>query len=582
MLRASGLFESDEASLNREEVLGRLNEILQEWIKDVTARRLSPELAQDACVKLFTFGSYRLGVHTPGSDVDTLCIGARHVSRDEDFFGRGAAEPGLSMYERLQREPAVETVVAVPDAVVPEIKMVFSGVEIDLAFVPLSADVVPEDLDVMQTSLLRNLDDPSVKSMNGVRVATNLCQLVPNVENYRAALRCIKLWCSRRGLNSNVLGFLGGVNMAILVARVCQLYPNAIPPTLVTKFFNLWDMWKWPSPVMLTEIVDEGLGHRVWDPRINPSDKRDLMPIITPSYPCQNSMYNVGPSTLKIMKDEFKRGVGVCGRVIQGTATWDELFEPLQFFKLYKHYLQITVKAENGEDFKKWQGFVHSRLRKLVEQVEYSTHSLLMLHPHTEKVEDPDHDAATFCCYFMGVKKQKNLTGVAQTVDLNAPVDIFRRIVFDWRERPEGADVLVSYMKRKDLPYFTDPEKAEERRAALAKEREAAGNGTKEGEGGEGEGVGKEGEGAANGAANGAGPEANGGASGAEGKAEGPPAEANGNKGVSTSTDPKEEEGSKKRPREASEPAPEPPKKRSYAEAAKAAAAVNGGGADPA
>ena len=318
--------------------MGRLNELLQAWVKEVTARKLSPDLAADAMVKLYTFGSYRLGVHTPGSDLDTLCIGPKHVSREEDFFGRGAPEPGLSMFDKLKVEEGVEKLVAVADAVVPEIKMVFCGVEIDLAFVPLALEQIPDDLDIMNTSLLRGLDDPSVKSMNGVRVAAHLCQLVPNVATFRDSLRCIKLWAQRRGLYSNVLGFMGGINMAILVARVCQLYPNAAPSTLLCKFFHLWNMWKWPSPVMLTELENEGLGHRVWDPRVNPMDKRDVMPIITPTYPCQNSMYNVSPSTLRIMKGEFKRGTLVCGRVVEGETSWEELFEQLDFFKLYNHY----------------------------------------------------------------------------------------------------------------------------------------------------------------------------------------------------------------------------------------------------
>ena len=453
-LRESGLFESDAASLNREEVLGRLNELLQAWVKEVTARKFSPDLAVDAIVKLYTFGSYRLGVHTPGSDLDTLCIGPKHVSREEDFFGRGASEPGLSMFDKLQAEEGVEKLVAVADAVVPEIKMVFCGVEIDLAFVPLALEQVPEDLDIMNTSLLRGLDDPSVKSMNGVRVAAHLCELVPNVATFRDSLRCIKLWAQRRGLYSNVLGFMGGINMAILVARVCQLYPNALPSTLLCKFFHLWNMWKWPSPVMLTELENEGLGHRVWDPRVNPMDKRDVMPIITPTYPCQNSMYNVSPSTLRIMKGEFKRGTQVCARILEGEATWEELFEQLDFFKLYKHYLQVAVTAEDEESFKKWNGFVHSRLRKLIEQVEYGTSGALALRPHTKPVEDPDRDANTCNLYYLGVQRAAQKFVAQQTVDLNAPVDIFRRIVFDWKDRPEGTDVVVTYVKRRDLPAF--------------------------------------------------------------------------------------------------------------------------------
>ncbi|KAD0773936.1 hypothetical protein E3N88_43732 [Mikania micrantha] len=62
-LADAGLYESHEGAILREEVLGRLDQIVKIWVKKVSrARGLNEQLVQEANAKIFTFGSYRLGV----------------------------------------------------------------------------------------------------------------------------------------------------------------------------------------------------------------------------------------------------------------------------------------------------------------------------------------------------------------------------------------------------------------------------------------------------------------------------------------------------------------------------------------
>jgi hypothetical protein len=80
-LQEQQLFEETEEALKREEVLGRLDAVVKRWIKAVAAAcGMATSTAQEANAKIFTFGSYRLGVHAPGARecccADT-CLGCR-------------------------------------------------------------------------------------------------------------------------------------------------------------------------------------------------------------------------------------------------------------------------------------------------------------------------------------------------------------------------------------------------------------------------------------------------------------------------------------------------------------------------
>ena len=446
-LRDQSLYESKEEAEVREEVLGKLDDLVKEWIVGVAKRAGQPE--EDANAKIFTFGSYRLGVHGPGADIDTLCVGPSYASREEDFFGAG--EHALQYI--LSKQPEVESIRAVKNAFVPVIECVIRGINIDLLYAQLAVPFVRNDLDIRAPATLRHCDERSVRSLNGCRVTDTILQEVKNVDSFRVALRALKFWAQKRGVYSNVTGYLGGVNWAILVAYLSKLYPNAAPSVLVSNFFTLYSQWTWPTPIMLRPIEkDSSLNMPVWDPRENPRDRSHLMPIITPAYPCMNSSYNVSDSTLQVMIDEFKRGREICSN---GTISWEKLFEPASIFDEYKHFLQVEVSADSKEDFELWEGWVHSRMRLLVK----SAGQVIDVRPWPKAFyHDGDEKR---CFYFLGLSKKRASTrysyGQTQVfpqtnVDLTPAVNEFAHKVKDWPDRSQGMEISVMHITQKNLP----------------------------------------------------------------------------------------------------------------------------------
>ncbi|CAN8031817.1 unnamed protein product [Ixodes persulcatus] len=335
-LRQFGLFESADELAHRMEVLSKINELVKQWIYDVSVKKnMPPSVAENVGGKIYTFGSYRLGVHTKGADIDTLCVAPRHVDRT-DFFS--------SFVELLRQQEEVKDLRAVEEAFVPVIKMTFAGIELDMLFARLALKDIPEQQDLRDVNILKNLDPKCVRSLNGCRVTDEILHLVPNRETFRLSLRAIKLWAKKHGVYSNVLGYLGGVSWAMLVARTCQLYPNAAAATLVHKFFLVFSQWPWPKPVLLKQPEENKLGFPVWDPRINVADRFHLMPIITPAYPQQNSTFNVSVSTRTIMRQEFKQELFfLLFLFCFCREAWRELFLRWRFSFFYFFFLLTAI-----------------------------------------------------------------------------------------------------------------------------------------------------------------------------------------------------------------------------------------------
>ncbi|KAF9404743.1 polynucleotide adenylyltransferase [Podila epigama] len=346
-LRDEGLFESEEESKRREIVLGKL----------------------DKMVKQFVFNEF---TDQASADIDTLCVVPKVVTR-EDFF--------TDMLEMLRNRPEVAELTAVPDAFTPVIKMKFSEIPIDFTFAQLQLMTIPDTLDLSDDSLLRGLDERCVRSVNGSRVTDEILRLVPNIPSFRIALRCVKLWAQRRAVYSNMLGFLGGVAWAMLVARVCQLYPNACGATIISRFFSILHQWPWPQPILLKPIEEGPLQVRVWNPKLYPADKSHRMPIITPAYPSMCSTHNVTDSTKAVMLSEFKDAAELVNKIMVDRSPWSELFKKGDFFTRYRHYIQIIASSDTEERHLRWSGLVESRIRRLVMGLE-RTENVVLAHPY--------------------------------------------------------------------------------------------------------------------------------------------------------------------------------------------------------
>jgi poly(A) polymerase len=199
-----------------------------------------------------------------GSDIDTLVIAPKDVNRD-DFFHYFPP-----IFREMSTAEDITEFITVPDAFMPIIKMEYAGVPIDLLFVSLPQSSIPADFTPAGTNLVRGLNDVDVRALNGTRLKDELLALVPQVKSFRHATRVIKLWSSQRAIYGNVFGYPGGVAWAIMVARICQLYPFACGATIVSKFFRLMYEWSWPRPIMLQAIEEGQFGLKVWNPTVSP------------------------------------------------------------------------------------------------------------------------------------------------------------------------------------------------------------------------------------------------------------------------------------------------------------------------
>ncbi|KAK4175619.1 Poly(A) polymerase central domain-containing protein [Triangularia setosa] len=388
-LRAQGTFESRAETEARKKVIAQLEKITTAFVKKATAETQNSFMVREAVGRVFTYGSYRLGVYGPGSDIDTLVVAPKHVTTEQYF----RLFPNLLV--EMAPPGAITDLTPVPDAFVPIIKFEFSGISIDLIFCSIKGlTQIPEDKswNLTDNTLLRGLSENEVRSLNGTRVTDEILNLVPEPATFKLALRAIKLWAQRKAIYANIMGFPGGVAWAMLVARVCQLYPKATSAVVVNKFFHIMLKWPWPLPVLLKDIEYNISVTRapVWNPKLYSSDRNHRMPIITPAYPAMCATHNINRSSKVVIMQELEKGVQVTEEIMTGRAPWKALFTKHTFFTSdFRYYLTVISSSRTKDAQNVWSGFIESRVRVLVNKIE--NHPAIVLARPFNKGYDRQH-----------------------------------------------------------------------------------------------------------------------------------------------------------------------------------------------
>uniref|UniRef100_A0A7S3LA44 polynucleotide adenylyltransferase n=1 Tax=Amphora coffeiformis TaxID=265554 RepID=A0A7S3LA44_9STRA len=441
---------------------------------------------QKALPAIVTFGSYRLGVSMEESDLDLLVVAPSHISRGEFF---------TSWVAFLKNLPNIQCVFPIPEAYTPVLRFEMNRISIDMLFVSLKDDsrlkvfqhrrVLGPTPPASEGPILRTpkrreyqiedvdlqgQDEAGLRSLNGARVCQLLLKAVPNLDNYQMALRAVKKWAVRKGIYSNVLGFLGGVNCAILLAYICKHPQNkkATPAELLVEFFRVFAQWPFPVPVALDEIQLEppkGVPPMaVWNPVspfLTPAERRryagELMPILTPAYPSMNSAYNVGRAQRDRIVAEFREAWCALQR-----SDFEQIFRPFDVFVQGENFVQVSIRAENRNDFVVWFRWVESRLRFMMNNLETelihtTPQSRFYYHAYDEEGDfvglgsSPSPKAPHEALFFIA------LNANAPNIDLEANtrhlVSGFVHQVNHWNKRnPDTMTVALSHVKASDLP----------------------------------------------------------------------------------------------------------------------------------
>jgi len=208
-----------------------------------------------------------------------------------------------------------------------------------------------------------------------------------------------------------------------------------------------------PSPGEETVPVanpDEPAASSMWDPSTNESDRKALMPVLTPISPFMNSTFNVLVSTHRVLVDEFRRAYDITNSPKYDPSNLCESALPELGYN-YGLILPIKLSVKGSPDDAEmkrllfvWKSLIESKIRVLIFHLERVPG--VICRPFPLPLQNGDKLSFQFSIGISLVPPEDDAEESEKPVfDLNYAVAQFHRALVSTLETRQDKDLLKQY-----------------------------------------------------------------------------------------------------------------------------------------
>ncbi|KAK3353558.1 2'-5' RNA ligase superfamily-domain-containing protein [Lasiosphaeria hispida] len=336
-----GIFPSEEDAAMRKAAFDLLKSVILDSppAGETVAEAPGVTSRSQPAVVVVPVGSYALGVWTAASDIDVLCIGP---FSSNTFFAlatqrlRKASAQGVKILRRVKAHTGTMLELEILD------------IKMDLQYCPAGgiAQQWPQVLKTPPSDPTWSLSAQTLSKLKAARDLDYLRRSVPDLATFRLAHRFIKTWAKSRGIYSARFGYLGSIQISLLLARVHKLLahtnPTPIPlPSLLTTFFTHYATFPWA-----THLAFDPLFHKHRLPYTRTA--REPLAILGYFPPALNTSHAASlPSTHTIAREFRHAATTLTTTTTTTTSTWTAFLRghgAPDFLSAYKSYAKLSIQ----------------------------------------------------------------------------------------------------------------------------------------------------------------------------------------------------------------------------------------------